>query len=246
MASVSLPHPLPRPLVVGIVLGLHVAALTLLAGRVQPAVQARPLAMLQVALIEHQPAASAVALPAARPVLPVSRSAPPLSRPSTPARKTAPVQQAPVKQASVPAPAVEHAAPSMPMNTAPSAASDPSAPSAAAAPNAPSISAAATSGARTAAPTAARFDADYLNNPAPAYPALSRRLGEAGEVMLKVLVSAAGMPARIELARSSGSDRLDRAARDAVARWRFIAARQGEHDIEAWVLVPIIFRLQEK
>lgn len=237
MASVSLPHPLPRPLVVCIVLGLHVAALTLLAGRVQPAAQARPLAMLQVALIEDQPAASASVAPEARPVPPVSRSAPPVSRPTPPARKTAPVQQAPV-----PAPAVEQAAPSMPM----SAAIDTSASSTAAATNGPAVSAAATAGARATAVSAARFDAAYLNNPAPAYPALSRRLGEAGEVMLKVLVSAAGMPDRIELARSSGSDRLDRAARDAVARWRFIAARQGEHDIEAWVLVPVIFRLQEK
>ena len=92
--------------------------------------------------------------------------------------------------------------------------------------------------------TAARFDAAYLNNPAPAYPMLSRRMREEGQVMLRVLVSADGLPARIELRTSAGSERLDRAAQDAVARWRFVPARQGEHPVEAWVLVPIVFKLQ--
>ncbi len=56
---------------------------------------------------------------------------------------------------------------------------------------------------------------------------LSRRPREQGDVMLKILVSPAGQPARIELARSSGSERLDRAARDAVGNRRFVPARGG-------------------
>jgi len=92
---------------------------------------------------------------------------------------------------------------------------------------------------------APRFDAAYLDNPAPAYPPLSRRAREEGKVTLRVLVSAAGLAARVEIAHSSGSERLDRAAYAAVGRWRFVAARQGEQAIEAWVNVPIIFKLQE-
>jgi protein TonB len=218
-----------------VVLGLHVAALTLLASRTQPVVQAPPLAMLQVALIEDQPAARAAVVPEPRPVQPLPRPAP-LTRKAVPT---------PVRQAAVPAPAVEPAATSAKTGAAASAASDTSAPSSAATTNSQPVTAAATAEKASSQVSAARFDAEYLNNPAPAYPALSRRLAEEGEVRLKVLVSAAGLPARIELARSSGSDRLDRAARDAVARWRFIAARQGELNIEAWVLVPVIFRLQE-
>ena len=100
---------------------------------------------------------------------------------------------------------------------------------------------------REAAPaalTAARFDAAYLNNPAPAYPMLSRRLREEGEVMLRVLVAADGQPKRIEVRTGSGSERLDRAAEDAVARWRFVPARRGDTAVEAWVLVPIVFKLK--
>ena len=92
--------------------------------------------------------------------------------------------------------------------------------------------------------TAARFDAAYLNNPRPGYPALSRRLREEGQVTLRVLVSPNGQPAQVELRSSSGSERLDRAARDAVARWRFVPARRGDTAIESWVLVPIVFKLQ--
>ncbi|ENO95079.1 TonB family protein, partial [Thauera phenylacetica B4P] len=101
--------------------------------------------------------------------------------------------------------------------------------------------------AATAAPatvTAARFDAAYLNNPRPGYPALSRRLREEGQVTLRVLVSPDGQPAQVELRTSSGSERLDRAAREAVARWRFVPARRGDIAIESWVLVPIVFKLQ--
>ena len=92
--------------------------------------------------------------------------------------------------------------------------------------------------------TAARFDAAYLRNPAPAYPPLSRRLREEGKVLLKVRVSADGRASAVEVAQSAGSERLDRAAREAVARWRFVPARRGEQPVEATVLVPIIFKLQ--
>jgi protein TonB len=90
---------------------------------------------------------------------------------------------------------------------------------------------------------AARFDADYLKNPPPAYPAMSRRYGEQGQVMLKVLVSTEGTAKRVQIDRSSGFPRLDEAAHDAVHQWRFVPARRGTEPIEDWVLVPIVFRL---
>lgn len=93
--------------------------------------------------------------------------------------------------------------------------------------------------------TAARFDADYLRNPAPAYPALSRRLGEEGKLVLRVFVTPEGRTGQIELKTSSGSPRLDQAAQDAVARWKFVPARRGDEVIGAWVLIPIIFNLRD-
>lgn len=91
---------------------------------------------------------------------------------------------------------------------------------------------------------APRFDAAYLNNPAPVYPALSRRLGERGRVLLRVYVNADGTTRDIQMRTPSGSARLDQAAREAVERWRFVPARQGDEAVGAWVLVPISFQLE--
>ena len=88
-----------------------------------------------------------------------------------------------------------------------------------------------------------RFDVSYLNNPAPAYPPVSRRMKEQGRVLLRVLVSAAGSAENVEVRTSSGSERLDRAAVDAVRQWRFAPARRGGETIAAWALVPILFQL---
>ena len=88
-----------------------------------------------------------------------------------------------------------------------------------------------------------RFNADYLQNPAPAYPALARRMHEQGRVLIRVLVSADGVPERIELKASSGSTRLDNSALETIRTWKFVPARQGEQKIAAWVVVPITFAL---
>jgi periplasmic protein TonB len=92
----------------------------------------------------------------------------------------------------------------------------------------------------------ARFDADYLQNPAPAYPHISKRLGEEGKVLLRVFVSANGSPEKVELRASSGYQRLDHAAQEAVSRWRFVPAKRGEQAVTAWVVVPIVFSLQSE
>lgn len=101
-----------------------------------------------------------------------------------------------------------------------------------------------TTTAQPAALVPPRFDADYLDNPAPAYPALSRRLNEAGRVVLRVFVDAGGNARQIEIHTSSRFERLDQAAVDAVRRWRFAAARLGEQPVAAWVLVPVNFSLR--
>lgn len=90
---------------------------------------------------------------------------------------------------------------------------------------------------------AARYDAAYLHNPRPAYPPLSRRLGEEGKVLLRVRVSKEGLAAAVDLEKSSDFERLDEAARAVVSRWRFVPARRGDETIEATVIVPIVFRL---
>ena len=85
------------------------------------------------------------------------------------------------------------------------------------------------------------FNAGYLENPPPRYPPASRQRGEKGLVVLRVFVSAAGRAERVEIKTSSGFDRLDSAAQDAVANWRFVPARRGDEHVAAWVLVPVSF-----
>jgi len=89
----------------------------------------------------------------------------------------------------------------------------------------------------------ARFDADYLSNPKPPFPAASRRLGETGTVHLRVHVSASGEAMKVQIKKSSGYERLDQSALDTVARWRFVPARRGDAAVAAWVVVPIVFEL---
>ncbi len=88
------------------------------------------------------------------------------------------------------------------------------------------------------------FRADYLLNPAPAYPSLARRMGEEGRVVLRVYVETSGLPSSVEVRTSSGSERLDQAALEAVRRWKFVAAKQGERAVPTHVLVPILFNLK--
>src|SRR3569623_1873581 len=87
--------------------------------------------------------------------------------------------------------------------------------------------------------------ADYLNNPTPPYPALSKRLGEEGVVRLNILVNPDGSVAQLEIDKSSGYARLDESARKTVqSRRKFEPARQAGKPVAAWVIVPIQFTLR--
>jgi len=83
------------------------------------------------------------------------------------------------------------------------------------------------------------FNAAYLNNPAPDYPALSRRLGEQGKVLLRVQVTADGTAGSVTLQTSSGSTRLDEATLEAVKKWRFVSAKRSGQAVSASAFVPL-------
>jgi protein TonB len=87
------------------------------------------------------------------------------------------------------------------------------------------------------------YDAAYLNNPAPPYPAAARKLMLQGTATVRVLVSPDGRPKSVRLENSSGSRILDEAALEAVQRWSFVPARRGDKPIAAEVDVPVRFRL---
>lgn len=93
--------------------------------------------------------------------------------------------------------------------------------------------------------TPAGIGAAYLRNPAPRYPVTSQRAGEQGTVTLRVRVAVDGSASRVAVEKSSGSPHLDAAALEAVKAWRFAPARRGVDAVESWMLVPVVFRLQD-
>jgi protein TonB len=78
----------------------------------------------------------------------------------------------------------------------------------------------------------------------PPYPSTARRLGIQGTTMLRVHVLADGKIGEVDVEQSAGHPDLDRAAADAVRRWRFEPARRGDEPVAMWVLLPVEFRLK--
>lgn len=206
-------------------IGLHAAALgALLRLQAQPPARSEPLPLMASLILPAVPEAQRPPQPLPQRPRPQPAAKPPPTRLSVPAETPA--------TATVPAPETLPPVLPPPEPSPAPVATPPAAPVAVAvAPSPPPVS-------------PPRFDADYLDNPAPAYPPLSRRLGEEGRVVLRVYVHADGSAGAVEVRETSGFERLDRAAREAVARWRFLPARQGERPVAAWVLVPISFSLR--
>lgn len=87
-------------------------------------------------------------------------------------------------------------------------------------------------------------DAEYLQNPKPAYPTLSRKLGETGQVVHSVLIGIDGKPVSATLVKSSGFTRLDEAARTAVMNWRYVPGKRNGVPTAMSFSVPINWVLE--
>ncbi len=81
-------------------------------------------------------------------------------------------------------------------------------------------------------------------SPPPRFPREARFAGSVGIVVLFVRVSAKGAVTEARIEESTGSGPLDRAALDAVARWRFLPARLDGAPVDSEVFVPVRFRLE--
>jgi protein TonB len=189
-------------------------------------------ALLAAALFSYEPARKAfiAAVPIMVDLIVPPRAEPPKPLPPTELPKPKPV----VKQ-------VQKTPEPPPILTAPAEAPSPiSAPPPA---PAPPVEAAAPPG-PPAPVTQPIFNADYLENPAPPYPSVSRKSGEQGRVILRVLVNERGTADEVQMRTSSGHPRLDESARETVRRWKFVPAKRGAEPVPAWVLIPISFRLE--
>lgn len=79
----------------------------------------------------------------------------------------------------------------------------------------------------------------------PTYPDRMREAGIEGTALLRLRVAADGSTQEIRLLRSAGHRLLDAAAEAAARGWEIAPALRNGQPIEAWVEVPVRFRLDE-
>jgi protein TonB len=266
----SLVEPAPRrglALAVAASLACHAAALGLLSAS-DPAPGSReqpiPLVLLRVSP-EPEPGAAESPRPRPRaaapaPPEPVTRPAPPeratrpppppavvaaalpaLAPPPEPAPAEPPVVAAAPPEAPIAPPQAAMApaeAPMPPAEPTLAALEAPIAPPRATRPPGPGSSAAE---ARAAGAEAPGFDLRGGYQRRPRYPRTARLRGAEGTTLLRVYVEGTGRVDEVEVARSAGHADLDRAALEAVRRWRFEPLRDPSG---LWVLVPVEFHLR--
>ena len=162
--------------------------------------------------------------------------APPVATPTPPKPRPRPVPQPLPQPVATPTPEPSTLAPVVPPS--PPAPPAPAEPVVAAAPPSP-----------PAPPAPPRIElpsssADYLNNPRPPYPPLSKRLGEQGKVVVRVYIDVDGTASRAEVRQSSGFERLDQTAVQTVLRWRYVPGKRAGVPEPMWFNVPINFVLE--
>ena len=201
--------------IIGSVVVLHIGALwALQSGLLRKAAEiVIPVEILSQLVEPPKPLEAPPAPPAPAPApAPAPRPQPPKAPPPPPRPKA------------VRAPAPAPLAPTGTLEPQPAAPpiEAPSAPPAPPAPPAPAPS--------PPAPPAVQLpssNADYLQNPKPVYPAMSKRLGEQGKTVVRVLIGADGLPKSAGIRQSSGFERLDEAARTAVMSWRYVPGKRN-------------------
>ena len=84
---------------------------------------------------------------------------------------------------------------------------------------------------------------EYIKAPQLIYPNLSRRLGESGTVVLRILINEKGLPEQILVQKSTGYSNLDEAGRQAAQRALFKPMIENGKPVPVYVLVPLTFQL---
>ncbi|MCS7469480.1 TonB family protein [Stieleria sp. ICT_E10.1] len=84
---------------------------------------------------------------------------------------------------------------------------------------------------------------DFSSNPPPQYPLDAARNRLEGTVLLRLRVDTAGKVSEVEIIESSGHGSLDRAAVEAVKRWKGQPARRFGRAIASEEVLPVRFRL---
>lgn len=232
--SAVLPTPSPSPsrrnlAIAGGVVLLHVAALwALQTGLLRRAVEV---------IVPVQMLSEMITPPAPKPEPPAPQPQPKAPEPPKPVVQRKPVPPPPApRPVAIPDPAPAPSAPTGVVEPQPPAPPISAPVAAAPAPVAPPPAAAAVELPST--------NADYLQNPKPVYPPASKRLGEQGKVIVRVLIAADGTAQDAEVRQSSGYERLDRAAVETVRKWRYVPGKRAGVPEAMWFNVPINFVLE--
>ncbi|MDQ9168884.1 energy transducer TonB [Oxalobacteraceae bacterium R-40] len=173
-------------------------------------------------------------------ITPDPQPVPEVAQPVRPKPKTVPI----VKKTSTPVKRLPPATKPVPMQEPESAPAE-----AEATPQPAAVSAPSTAVAHAAPPAIAVpktiSGVEYIQAPRPEYPPLSKRMGEEGKVLLRVLINEKGRPEKIELQRSSGFDRLDEAARQSALRAVFKPHMEDGRPVAVYTTIPIDFQLNK-
>ena len=238
------PASLQQLAVVGAVALAHAAGLWALLGHaLQPAVSA-PAPQVAMVMLLSEPAAVAPPPAVQLKPPPTAQPTPPLVAPPD-VPKQPPSPPPPVPIATMPAPAAEPVPTERPL---PSSETASAAVVAALAPSAAEDRASAPLQVAkvSAAPRVARQieNVDYLRAPVLEYPSASRRFGEQGRVVLRVLIGPDGHAEQIELHEASTFQRLNEAAIEAARRALYKPYTEDGVAQPAWALVALSFQLR--
>ena len=247
MQAVHLQNPMPQPsrihpsriwrVTVAVMFGHLVVAWWISSGvltRVVP--ESEPDNVIMASVVMDAPAPRTTTAPKPAPASPPIQAQTKPEPQSQPQAKTdiTQVQPAPVLTPTAPsnaAPIVSNAAPAL----TPAAPATPTA--------TPAGNQRPAANATAAAVVLPSTSADYLSNPAPPYPRQSKRTGEEGTVVIRVLITPEGRAEKAEIRTSSGYARLDDTALTTVKAWRFVPGKRNGLPEAMWFNVPIRFVL---
>lgn len=83
---------------------------------------------------------------------------------------------------------------------------------------------------------------EYLRPPQPSYPPRSRRLGETGIVLVRVLINERGLPEQVAIEKSSGFSALDEEGLASVQHALFKPKLEDGKPVAVYALVPVNFQ----
>jgi protein TonB len=193
----------------------------------EPAPQATPAKVLEVALVTLPPPPVQTPPKAQAPTPPPAPPKPkppekPKPKPAPPKPKPPP-KPTPVLQESAPAPEPAREAAPAPAQAPPQPKPTPPAP----------------------VFEAAKYNSASLSNPRTRYPRMAQERGWEGTVLLKVQVLPSGEAGEVSVARSSEHETLDEAAVEQVKEWRFEPARRDGKPVASVISIPITFKLKK-